>query len=93
MLLNGGSINGARILEARDGRQMAQNHIGDLSVQLLTTQDPTLSNDAEFFPGMVKKWGLTWLINTEDVPGDAVPAVSRGRACSIRISGLTRKGT
>ena len=48
---------------------MVQNHIGELDVQPLTTRNPTLSNDAEFFPGMVKKWGLSWLINTEDVPG------------------------
>ena len=48
---------------------MAQNHIGDLDVQKLPTVHPAVSNDAEFFPGMTKKWGLTWLINTEDVPG------------------------
>ena len=48
---------------------MAQNHIGDLNVRTLQTQDPALSNDVEFFPGMAKKWGLTWLINTQDVPG------------------------
>jgi CubicO group peptidase (beta-lactamase class C family) len=68
-LLNGGSLDGARILKAATLAMMAQNHIGDLNVQLLTTQEPSLSNDAEFFPGMAKKWGLTWLINTEDVPG------------------------
>ncbi len=48
---------------------MAQNHIGDLNVQPLKSQSLTVSNDAEFFPGMTKKWGLSWLINTEDVPG------------------------
>jgi methyl acetate hydrolase len=69
MLLHGGSLDGARILKAETIGVMAQNHIGDLNVQLLTTQEPTLSNDAEFFPGMAKKWGLTRLINTEDVPG------------------------
>ena len=48
---------------------MAQNHIGDLDVGKLETSHPAVSHDAEFFPGMVKKWGLTWLINTQDVPG------------------------
>jgi methyl acetate hydrolase len=81
MLLNGGSINAARILRPETVAMMVQNHIGDLSVQLLTTQDPTLSNDAEFFPGMVKKWGLSWLINTEDVPG-------RRSAGSVAWAGL-----
>jgi methyl acetate hydrolase len=26
------------------------------------------SQDAEFFPGMVKKWGLCFMINTETAP-------------------------
>ena len=30
---------------------------------------PPYSNDAEFFPGMVKKWGLGFMINTQRVPG------------------------
>ncbi len=69
MLLNGGALDGARILKPETIALMAQNHIGALNVELLKTQVPTLSNDAEFFPGMTKKWGLSWLINTEDVPG------------------------
>ncbi len=69
MLLHGGSLDGASILRPETIELMAQNHIGDLHVQKLTTQKPGISNDAEFFPGMPKKWGLTWLINTEDVPG------------------------
>jgi CubicO group peptidase (beta-lactamase class C family) len=69
MLLNGGGLDGARVLKPETIAMMAQNHIGDLNVQNLPTQAPAVSNDAEFFPGMAKKWGLTWLINTEDVPG------------------------
>jgi CubicO group peptidase (beta-lactamase class C family) len=60
---------GARVLEAETIAVMAQNHIGDLNVQKLVSQSPATSNDAEFFPGMAKKWGLTWPINTADVPG------------------------
>ena len=29
---------------------------------------PTVSNDAEFFPGMPKSWALTFMINDEDAP-------------------------
>jgi methyl acetate hydrolase len=29
---------------------------------------PTLSNYAEFFPGMPKSWALTFMINDEDAP-------------------------
>jgi CubicO group peptidase (beta-lactamase class C family) len=69
MLMNGGTLNGVRILAPETVALMAQNHIGDLHVQKLPTTSPEVSNDAEFFPGMPKKWGLTWLINTQDVPG------------------------
>ncbi len=48
---------------------MAQNAIGELNVQPLKTAVPASSNDAEFFPGMVKKWGLGFMISTEAVPG------------------------
>jgi len=69
MLLAGGAFQGAQILQPATVALMAQNHIGDLLVQKLPTSQPAMSQDAEFFPGMPKKWGLTWLINTEDVPG------------------------
>jgi methyl acetate hydrolase len=29
---------------------------------------PSLSNDAEFFPGMPKSWALTFMLNDEDAP-------------------------
>jgi CubicO group peptidase (beta-lactamase class C family) len=37
-------------------------------VQALPTQVPELSNPVNLFPGMSKKWGLTFLINTEQGP-------------------------
>jgi CubicO group peptidase (beta-lactamase class C family) len=69
MLLNSGTLNGAQVLRPETVALMGQNHIGDLDVQDMTTQSSDLSNDVALFPGMTKKWGLTWLINTEDVPG------------------------
>lgn len=69
MVLQGGTLNGARVLNPETLALMAQNHIGDLDVGKLETSHPAVSHDAEFFPGMVKKWGLTWLINTQDAPG------------------------
>jgi CubicO group peptidase (beta-lactamase class C family) len=48
---------------------MGTNAIGDLTVQPLKTVAPNLSNDAEFFPGMIKKWGLGFMSSTEPVPG------------------------
>ncbi len=48
---------------------MAENAIGNLNVRPLKTAVPHLSHDAEFFPGMVKKWSLGFMISTEPVPG------------------------
>jgi CubicO group peptidase (beta-lactamase class C family) len=81
MLLHGGTLNGAQVLQPETVTLMLQNHIGNLLVNKLPTSQPAMSNDAEFFPGMAKKWGLTWLINTDDVPG-------RRSAGSVAWAGL-----
>jgi methyl acetate hydrolase len=69
VFLHEGRFNGAQVLKPETVRSMAQNHIGDLNVRLLETAMPPYSNDAEFFPGMIKKWGLGFMITTETVPG------------------------
>ena len=68
-LMNGGTLDGARILRPETVALMGENHMGDLNVQKMVTYLPRMSNDCELFPGMDKKWGLTFLINTQDVPG------------------------
>ena len=35
---------------------------------MLPTTDPAGSLDAEFFPGLEKTWGLTFMINEEKAP-------------------------
>lgn len=65
MLLGGGALDGVRVLRPETVALMGQNHMGALEVQPLKSMQPEVSNDAEFFPGMVKKWGLSFLINTE----------------------------
>ena len=69
MLLAGGSLNGASILRPETVAEMAQNHIGPLLVEPLRSVVPASSNDVELFPGSPKKWGLSFLINTEPVRG------------------------
>jgi methyl acetate hydrolase len=69
LFLNDGRINGQQVLTPETVRLMAQNAIGTLDVQRLKTAIPAYSNDAEFFPGMVKKWGLGFMISTTAVPG------------------------
>ncbi len=68
-LMHGGIFNGARILKPETVALMGQNHIGDLNVLPMLSYKPAFSNDVELFPGMDKKWGLSFLINTQDVPG------------------------
>jgi CubicO group peptidase (beta-lactamase class C family) len=65
MLLNGGSLNGHRVLKPETVAMMAQNHIGDINVAKLPTALPGLSNDVELYPEQNKKWGLSFLINTK----------------------------
>jgi methyl acetate hydrolase len=81
MLLCGGRLGEARLLRPETVALMAENHIGELTVGMLRSAISERSNDAEFFPGMVKKWGLGFLINTEDAP-------SGRRAGSLTWAGL-----
>lgn len=63
MILNDGELEGQRLLQAETVAAMASNQIGDLRVKKLHTVLPNFSNDAEFFPGEPKSWGLTFQIN------------------------------
>ena len=78
-LLFGGELDGARILRPETVTLMGQNHMGALEVQPMVSHMPRLSNDVELFPGMTKKWGLSFLINTEPGRRAGAPAVWPGR--------------
>ena len=67
-LMSGGELDGNRILQPDTVALMGQNHMGSLDVQPMPTQNPRLSNPVDLFPGMSKKWGLSFLINTEPGP-------------------------
>ncbi len=68
MILNKGAANGHRVLKPETVEAMSANSIGDTRVVKLATAMPPYSNDAEFFPGMEKTWGLTFMINNEEAP-------------------------
>ncbi len=65
MMLNGGSLDGAAILRPEAVAEMCRNQIGTVNGKGLRSVAPASSADADFFPGMVQKWGLGFLINTE----------------------------
>jgi len=67
-LMHGGILDGARILRPETVALMGQNQMGALDVQPMPSQIPFLSNDVNLFPGMQKKWGLSFLINTQESP-------------------------
>jgi methyl acetate hydrolase len=45
-----------------------QNGLGDKKIKALPGVIPSLSNNAEFFPGMSKSWALSFMLNDEAAP-------------------------
>ena len=68
MILNRGRANGERVLQSATVDMMSRNQMGEIRVCELKTAIPPLSNDAEFFPGTPKSWGLSFMINDEEAP-------------------------
>jgi methyl acetate hydrolase len=68
MILNKGRGNGNQVLKPDTVATMGQNHIGEIVVTKLTSAALIYTNDVDLFPGMVKKWGLSFLINTAKTP-------------------------
>ncbi|MBU2580624.1 MAG: beta-lactamase family protein [Alphaproteobacteria bacterium] len=68
MILNQGSHGGLRLLESETVALMSTNNIGGNRVCGLKTAIPSLTNDAEFFPGLPKTWGFGFQINEEPLP-------------------------
>lgn len=68
MIMNDGRARGGQLLRPETVALMAQNHIGPLEIPAVKTAIPALSNDVDLFPGMSKKWGLSFLINTQPLP-------------------------
>jgi methyl acetate hydrolase len=68
MIMQDGRCTAGPLLRPETVALMAQNHIGALEVAAFKTAIPALSKDIELFPGMSKKWGLSFLINTQPAP-------------------------
>jgi len=68
MILNKGRGNGNQLLKPETVALMAQNHMGELNMTKMVSADPTLTNDVDLYPDIVKKWGLSYLINTAGTP-------------------------
>jgi methyl acetate hydrolase len=73
MILNKGRGNGNQLLKPETIATMSQNNIGDLVVTKMVSAMPPYTNDVDLYPGMVKKWGLSFLINTAKTPEGRSP--------------------
>ena len=68
MILNKGRGNGNQLLKPETVALMGQNNIGDLTMGKMTTAIGWATNDVDLYPDIVKKWGLSFLINTAKTP-------------------------
>jgi len=72
MLLNGGALDGARVLKAETVALMGENHIGAVSLPALKSALPR-SADFTFIADGRDKWGLGFQITVDQVPGKRSP--------------------
>jgi len=72
MLLNGGELDGVRVIKRETVALMGQNHIGSIGVPALKTALPR-SADFTFIADGRDKFGLGFLITSDAVPGKRSP--------------------
>jgi CubicO group peptidase (beta-lactamase class C family) len=72
MLLNGGTLEGVRVLKQESVAQMGQNQIGAVSVPAHKSALPR-SADFTFIADGRDKWGLGFLITVDQVEGKRSP--------------------
>lgn len=81
MIMGAGTLDGVQVLKPETVALMGQNNMGDLAVRPLPGIRAELSFPMNFYPDMRKTWGLSFMINTEDVAG-------RRKAGSLTWAGL-----
>ena len=68
MWLNDGAGAHGRVLKPETVAMAEKNHLGNREITALPGVIPSLSNDADFFPGLSKSWSLGFMVNNEDAP-------------------------
>lgn len=69
MWLNDGDGPNGRVLRPETvARAVRGGLVPPQKVTMLPGVIPSLSNDAEFFPGLSKDWSYTFMVNTEEAP-------------------------
>ena len=68
MWLNDGAGENGQVLKPETVEMAVKNHLGDKKVTMLPGVIPSLSNDAEFFPGLSKSWSFSFMVNDDEAP-------------------------
>ena len=69
MVLNRGTLNGARIASPETIAAMGRNHIGSVGVRAVKTAMPERSSDFTFVADGRDKWGIGFMITADGKPG------------------------
>ncbi|MGD9603430.1 MAG: serine hydrolase domain-containing protein [Gammaproteobacteria bacterium] len=69
MLLNGGELDGVRVLRTETVAEMFRDQCPDFACGAMPSVAPALSYNADFFPGQRNGWSLSFLVNRNPVPG------------------------
>jgi len=73
MILNKGRGDGHQVLKPETVSMMRQNHVGELEMTKMVSAIPGVTNDVDLYPDIVKKWGLSFMINTAATPEGRSP--------------------
>lgn len=68
MWLNDGQGEHGQVLKPETVRMAEKNQLDDKKISLLPGVIPSLSNDAEFFPGLSKSWSFSFMVNDDEAP-------------------------
>jgi methyl acetate hydrolase len=68
MWLNDGRAEHGQVLRPETIRMAERDQLNGKKITMLPGVIRSLSNDAEFFPGLSKSWALTFMVNDEEAP-------------------------
>lgn len=69
MVMNGGALDGSRLISEAGLTTMLSNQIGDIAIPVLHSTAPPISADVELFPGKRKSHSMAFMRFDEDIPG------------------------
>jgi methyl acetate hydrolase len=69
MVMNGGALDGKRLISEAGLATMLANQIGSIPIPVLTSGAPPLSADVDLFPGKRKSHSMAFMRFDEDIPG------------------------